>query len=198
MTRKPIFTIGHSNHSIERFIALLKQHKVEVVADVRSSPFSRHNPQFNRPELKKRLNDNGVKYLFLGKELGARSENPLDYENGRVSYKRLAGNPLFQSAIDRLLTGAEEIRIALMCAEREPLECHRTLLVAEALAGRGIKVLHILPSGELESHEAALKRLVVEVRPSPPDLFEPERDLLSEALRIREQQIAYVRRGVNA
>lgn len=130
MTAPNVLTIGHSNHPIERFIGLLKQDGVTAVADVRSAPFSRHNPQFNKDSLQQSLSEAGIAYIFLGKELGARSNDRSCYEDGRVQYERLARTDLFLDGIERVRKGAEQYRIALMCAEKEPLECHRTLLVA--------------------------------------------------------------------
>ncbi len=191
-TDNPVFTIGHSTHSAETFLALLHQHSVDAVADVRSSPFSRFNPQFNREALEQFLKANGVRYVFLGQELGARSEDRSCYVLGRVQYARLAQTPLFKSGIDRVLQGADRFRVALMCAEKEPLECHRTLLVAKALTERGKAVVHIHADGHLESHEAALERLLQLTRVPNDDLFRSKSELLAEALARQEQQVAYV------
>ncbi len=188
----PVMTIGHSTHSAEAFLALLRQHQVEAVADVRSSPFSRFNPQFNREALEQFLKENGNRYVFLGKELGARSEDRSCYLDGRVQYARLARTPLFQSGLDRVLQGAARYRVALMCAEKEPLECHRTLLVAKTLAVRGQPVLHIHGDGHLETHEAAMERLLDMTGLPKEDLFRSRQELLAEALARQEQQVAYV------
>lgn len=187
-----LYTIGHSTHSAEAFLALLRQHCVEVVADVRSSPFSRFNPQFNREPLEQCLKANGIRYVFLGKELGARSEDRSCYLDGRVQYGRLAQTPIFQSGLDRVLQGAARYRVALMCAEKEPLECHRTLLVAKALVARGQPVLHIHADGHLETHEAAMERLLDVTGLPKEDLFRSKEELLAEALSRQEQQVAYV------
>lgn len=194
-TPHPVFTIGHSTHSAEAFLALLRQHQVEAVADVRSSPFSRFNPQFNREALEQSLKANGIRYVFLGKELGARSEDRSCYLDGRVQYARLAQTPLFQSGLDRVLQGAARYRVALMCAEKEPLECHRTLLVAKALAVRGKPVLHIHADGQLETHEAAMERLIEVTGLPREDLFRSKEELLAEALARQERQVAYVEEG---
>lgn len=191
-TEHPVLTIGHSTHSAEAFLALLRQHQVDAVADVRSSPFSRFNPQFNREPLEQCLKANGIRYVFLGKELGARSEDRSCYLDGRVQYARLAQTPLFQSGLDRVLQGGARYRVALMCAEKEPLECHRTLLVAKALAARGQSVLHIHADGQLETHEAALDRLLDVTGLPKEDLFHSRQELLAEALVRQEQQVAYV------
>lgn len=187
-----VFTIGHSTHSAEAFLALLRQHGIEALADVRSSPFSRFNPQFNRESLEQSLKAAGIRYVFLGKELGARSDDRSCYINGRVQYGRLAQTALFQSGLDRVLQGAAKYRVALMCAEKEPLECHRTLLVAKALAERGQPVLHIHADGHLETHEAAMERLLDLTGLPREDFFRSKAELMAEALERQEKQVAYV------
>lgn len=191
-TDNPVFTIGHSTHSAEAFLALLRGHGVAAVADVRSSPFSRFNPQFNRENLERFLKEHGVLYVFLGKELGARTDDKTCYENGRVQYGRLAQAPLFQSGLDRVQRGAERYRVALMCAEKEPLECHRTLLVARALVERGLAVRHIHADGHLESHEQALERLLELTGVPKEDMFRSKDELLAEAMARQERHVAYV------
>ncbi len=119
-----VLTIGHSTHAMEAFVELLQRHDVTAVADVRASPYSRFNPQFNRESLAGSLVARGITYVFLGSELGGRSDDPSCYENGRISYARLGGTPSFQNGLDRVAQGAASQRIALMCAEKEPLECH--------------------------------------------------------------------------
>jgi uncharacterized protein (DUF488 family) len=187
----PVLTIGHSTHSAEAFIALLRMHGVDAVGDVRSSPFSRFKPHFNRELLERDLRVNGIRYIFLGRELGARPEDPSCYAHGRVQYARLAQTELFQSGLDRVMQGAARFRVALMCAEKEPLECHRTLLVARALVARGQPVLHIHADGRLETHAAAMERLLDLTGVPREDLFRSREELLSEALLRRERQIAY-------
>jgi uncharacterized protein (DUF488 family) len=123
-----LYTIGHSTHSLEKFIALLKQQGITALCDVRSKPYSCMNPQFNRENLKRSLRENGIAYIFLGKELGARSEDPSYYVCGKVQYDRLARSALFQKGIIRVRSGMRDFRLALMCAEKDPLECHRTIL----------------------------------------------------------------------
>ncbi len=155
--KHPVFTIGHSTHSLGPLVALLRQHGVTVLADVRSAPYSRFNPQFNRETLKQKLLEHDIKYVFLGRELGARSDDRSCYENGRVQYARLAHTDLFSHGIERVIRGAGEYRVVLMCAEKEPLECHRTLLVARVLVEHGVVVKHILANGSLESHESTME-----------------------------------------
>jgi uncharacterized protein (DUF488 family) len=187
-----VFTIGHSTHPQERFIALLRQHGMTALCDVRSKPYSRMNPQFNREELKEALLAQGVEYRFLGKELGARSDDPNCYENGKVQYDRLAETELFKYGLKRVLRGMrDDFRIALMCAEKEPLECHRTILVARHLVALGVTVEHILADGSLENHDAALSRLARMINLREPDLVHSREQLIADAYRKQGERIAY-------
>jgi len=188
----PIFTIGHSTHTVETFLALLRLHDVGVVADVRSSPYSRFTPQFNREALERILKQHNLKYMFFGSELGARSEDISCYKDGRIQYNRLAATDLFLSGIERIKKGAETHRIALMCAEKEPLDCHRTLLVARVLFERGMIVKHILENSSLEDHETTMERLLDFVGVPHVDLFRSKQELVSEALSRQEKRIAFV------
>jgi uncharacterized protein (DUF488 family) len=199
-TQQPIviFTIGHSTHPLEAFVALLKQHDVTALADVRSAPYSRFNPQFNKDALAQDLKAQGITYVFLGRELGARSEDRSCYENGRVQYGRLAQTELFKQGLERVMQSAGEHRIALMCAEKEPLECHRTLLVAHALDDQGVEVAHILGDGRLESHRGAMERLLAVTGLPLDDLFHSREDLIAQARARQEAKIAYVDRQGDA
>ncbi|HXR16408.1 MAG TPA: DUF488 domain-containing protein [Terriglobales bacterium] len=189
--RETVFTIGHSTHPLHRFIALLKLHRITAVGDVRSKPYSRTNPQFNREDLKRQLREVGIAYVFLGDELGARSEDPSCYDRGRVQYDRLARTKLFRQGIERVQEGLKNYRLALMCAEKEPLECHRSLLVARHLSILGITVQHILADGRLESHAELLARLMRQLALPEQDMFRSHEDVLSDAYRIQESRIAY-------
>jgi uncharacterized protein (DUF488 family) len=187
-----VFTIGHSTHPQERFIALLRQHGITALCDVRSKPYSRMNPQFNREELNEVLLAQGIEYRFLGKELGARSDDPNCYENGKVQYDRLAETELFKYGLKRVLRGMrDDFRIALMCAEKEPLECHRTILVARHLVALGVTIEHILVDGNLENHDAALIRLAKMINLREPDLVHSREQLLADAYRKQGERIAY-------
>jgi uncharacterized protein (DUF488 family) len=186
-----VFTIGHSIHTQEGFIALLQQHGITAVGDVRSSPYSRVNPQFNREELKKALQGRGITYVFLGKELGARSEDPSCYEHGKVHYERLAHTKAFRYGLERVQKGMKRYRLALMCAEKEPLECHRTILVGRHLAALGFDVEHIHADGRLESHTDALKRLARILGLPEQDMFRSQEELLADAYHRQGERIAY-------
>lgn len=189
-----IYTIGHSKHPIDRFIALLQQHGIDALADVRSTPYSRFNPQFNKEKLQTALASAGVRYVFLGEELGARTKDPSCYdEEGRVSYAKLARTERFRKGIERLLAGMQQHRIAIMCAEREPLECHRTILVSRELERAGVSVTHILQDGALEPHSQLMGRLAVELNLVGTDLFRSSDELIEDAYEKQGARIAYVR-----
>ena len=189
---KSIFTIGHSTHSIEHFIELLARLDISAIADVRSTPASRFAPQFNREALRRALASARVRYVFLGKELGARSPDPHCYIDGKVQYGRLAETPEFVSGIDRLVDGASREKIAIMCTEKEPLECHRTVLVSRVLADRGLRVSHIRGDGSIELHEDTMVRLREMHHLNHPSLLDTEEELLTKALDLQEAEIAYV------
>jgi uncharacterized protein (DUF488 family) len=190
-----VFTIGHSTHSLEDFIDLLRQHALTAIADVRSVPYSRMQPQFNREALARALKKQGIAYVFLGKELGARSDDRDCYENGRVQYRRLARTQLFRSGLDRVREGSRKLRLALMCAERDPLDCHRTVLVSRELAAAGENVVHILADGRIEPHAETMRRLLGIVGLPETDLFRTEAELFEEAYAAQEARIAYVPEG---
>jgi uncharacterized protein (DUF488 family) len=152
-----IFTIGHSIHSTERIIDLLKSNRVDVLVDVRSEPYSRKVPHFNKDKLEKDVQKNGLRYLFLGKELGGRpSKREFCDLEGFVLYRKIADSPDFQSGIARLMDGLKNYRIALMCGEENPANCHRRLLIGRVLSGIGVEVLHIRGDGRIQSEEEIL------------------------------------------
>lgn len=191
---KPItlYTVGHSTHAIGRFLELLERSGITALADVRSSPFSRHNPQFNKDALSAELKRRGIAYVFVGKELGARSDDPCCYEGGKVRYGRIAQTSNFKAGIERVLDGAQKYRVALMCAEKEPLDCHRSLLLSRALEQRGASIIHILPDGSTEVQEQTMARLLDLVGLPQEDMFRSHDELVETACEMREQKIAYV------
>ena len=193
--RSPIFTIGHSTHPIERFVGLLQQHGIEWLADVRSTPFSRFNPQFNRASLAHSLASAGIRYEFMGEELGARSNDPSCFENGRVSYARLAATPLFRRGLQRVRDAAASQRVAMMCAEREPLDCHRTILITRELERVGETVTHILGDGTLEENRHAMGRLVERLKLPTDDLFGESSELIDAAYDAQAAKVAYAPKG---
>ena len=147
-----VYTIGHSAHAWEAFAALLKAHRIDVVVDIRSAPYSRFAPQFDHEVLERKLAECGVKHLFLGAELGGRPNDREYYDKqGHVLYGRMTGNPEFVAGIERLERGIANYRVALLCGEEDPAHCHRRLLVGRVLAERGHELLHIRADGRLQS-----------------------------------------------
>ena len=181
-----VFTIGHSRHPLADFLALLRRHGVTAVADVRSHPHSRFNPQFNRRSLSDALQQGDIDYVFLGDALGGRPRDPTCYEDGRVRYDRVAATERFKSGLERVVRGSARHRIALMCAEREPLDCHRTLLVARALDERGMEVRHIHGDGGLETHGEAMERLLDGAKLPRRDLYGTRGELIDLAVAARQ------------
>jgi len=186
-----IYTIGHSTHELQDFVDLLRQHGVTAVADVRSQPYGRLE-HFRRENLTAELKAVGIGYVFLGRELGARRDEPTCYVDGQAAYDRVAELPEFRRGLERLERGAADHVITLMCAEREPLDCHRTVLLARQLAARGWHVRHILADGNVEPHADTERRMVRKMGVDP--LFDgglTEDELIQRAYDERGREIAY-------
>jgi uncharacterized protein (DUF488 family) len=212
-----LLTIGHSNHSIETFITLLQRHKVTALADVRSHPYSRYLRHFNQAELKSALLTTGIRYVFLGRELGARPNDPSCYVDGKAVYENIAATKEFAEGIQRILTGVENYKIALMCAEKDPVTCHRAILVCQHLRQSNIDIKHILKTGELETHDALEERLLDLHNLKPKEVSKQVQlslfndvqlddtltskssleELLKEAYKLQGFQIAYVEKNEN-
>ena len=188
-----LYTIGHSNHPIERFVALLQQHGITAICDVRSAPYSRYNPHFDREAVKTSLEAVDIAYVFLGKELGARSDDPACYLHGKIQFGKLAQTKLFQQGLQRVRDGMKRFRVALMCAEKEPLECHRTILVSRSLYATEFFVEHIHADGHIELHADALDRLArtLGLRAEEQHLFRTHDDLIADAYLLQEERIGY-------
>lgn len=170
-----VYTVGHSNHSMETFLDLLKGQDIEVLIDTRSSPFSRYSPQFNRDSVKAALQEAGIKYGFYGRQLGGRPEDEDLYdEDGRVVYSQVAKTFLFNEGLERLMNGISKYRTALLCSEENPSICHRRLLVSRVLFEQGISVLHIRGNGSVQSEEELRYREKLE-KDSQIALFEEEK-----------------------
>jgi uncharacterized protein (DUF488 family) len=149
-----LYSIGHSNHSLEAFLSLLTANSIDVLVDCRSHPYSRYAPQFNAEMLSRALSEIGINYLFMGSELGGRPQQEEYYdEEGHVLYSGLSRAPLFLQGIERLEKGLDSYRVALMCSEEDPAVCHRYLLVGRVLAGRGVQTQHIRGNGQLQTDE---------------------------------------------
>jgi len=186
-----VFTIGHSTLPYEQFLALLKGAGVTAVADVRSAPYSRHQPHFNRDALSAELKADGIAYVFMGEELGGRPKGAGFYCDGVADYERMAQAPMFKAALARLVNGAGRHRIALMCSEQDPLDCHRCLLVGRSLNKEGVSVRHVLPTGDLKDQSEIEAELLQAAGLDGLDLFATPQERLVLAYRRRATKVAF-------
>ena len=193
MASAEVFTVGNSNTDFAGLATLLHQHGITAVADVRSQPYSRYLPHFSQRALKASLREAGIHYVFLGRELGARPDDPACYVNGKASYQRIAATPLFREGLERLRNGMRSARIALLCAEKDPLVCHRTILVCRHLRQPGLTIQHILADGSLVTQHELERRLLAEHSLQQLDMFQPRsrEDMLEEAYDRQGAAIAY-------
>jgi uncharacterized protein (DUF488 family) len=153
-----VYTIGHSNQEIERFVELLRAHAIEVVVDVRSAPISSYCPQFDKELLSKLLMRSGVRYVFLGRELGGRPDNAEFFdERGHALYDRMAAAETFRAGIARMQRDHGDGHAALMCSEEDPRDCHRHLLLARVLDAAGVEVRHIRGDGTVQSYREVVE-----------------------------------------
>ena len=186
-----ILSIGHSTLDYEQFLSRLKAAGVTAVADVRTSPFSRNYPHFNRDALECALKNDGIIYVFLGKELGGRPKGSEYYTHGVADYEKMAKSELFRRGLDRIETGARKYCIALMCSERSPLDCHRCLLVGRALGARGLTVRHLLDEEDPISQKDVEQRLLKLANKQDDDMFASLSERLNDAYRERGRRVAF-------
>lgn len=207
--KRELFTIGHSNLSEEDFIDHLKRHDITALGDVRSHPYSRYLPHFCRDYLKFLLKQNNIQYVFLGDQLGARPSDEDCYVEGKAVYEKIANTFPFKQGLERVAIGAEKHRISLMCAEKDPITCHRAILVCQYLRDFDLDIHHILSNGDLESHSQLEDRLLksLDLFPKPQvqlSIFDevnntinslintPKEELVAKAYRQQGDKIAYV------
>jgi uncharacterized protein (DUF488 family) len=196
VTTGTLFTIGHSNHEVGDFLFALTNHGIETLCDVRSRPASFRFPQFNREPLEALLASAALRYEFFGEALGGRPADPRAYySDGRVDYAARRKSPEFAAGIDRLLELSRAANIALMCAEEDPLQCHRFLMICPALLQRGVVPKHIRRGGILESQRDAEDRLLElhnRTAFATGSLFVSERDsAIEEALQLQSKEFAF-------
>jgi uncharacterized protein (DUF488 family) len=193
-----IYTIGHSTHSLTYFLELLNAHSIECVADVRSVPASRHTPQFNQTPLSAFLRKQGKIYMPFCAEFGARNDDAVVLDEcGVVDFQKVVKTASFLRGVERLQHGiAQGYRIALMCSEAEPFDCHRFVMIADALQCTGFKVMHIMKDNSLQTNESLELQLLRKYRKKlpQPSFFEPDVSpemQLREAYRLRNRDIGY-------
>ena len=204
-----LFSVGHSNYEMNVFVSLLQKHGVTAVADVRSQPYSRFLPHFNRAALQEFLAKEGIHYVFLGQELGARPSDQKCYVGGKAIYEKIADTKAFHEGIQRVLNGLKKHKLSLMCAEKDPLTCHRAVLVCQHLRNFDLSINHILKNGDLESHNHLEERMLtkhgftefaeVSQRATQLSLFAQQNnslttkeECLKKAYKLQGDEIAYV------
>ena len=175
LTSQPeIYTVGHSNHAAETFLRLLRDNAVDTLVDTRSRPYSKFVPHFNPDEMKAAITQAGIRYVFLGKELGGRPDGAAFYDaEGHVLYNKVAESEGFLGAVAKLERAVVSRRVALCCAEENPSDCHRRLLVGRVLSERGMNVLHIRGDGRIEP-ESELQAIEEAARNGQQALFDEE------------------------
>lgn len=168
----PIFTIGHGTRPITEFLDLLRTYGIDYLADVRSQPYSKFNPQYNREALHRSLNNQNIKYIYLGDTLGGRPQDPSCYNaTGRIDYDLVQQKDFFRKGIERLRSAyAKELKVALMCSERKPELCHRSKLIGRTLEEEYIPIHHIDEHGELKDQEAVTALWATLTAPAAPPL----------------------------
>ena len=197
-----LFTIGHTNHTHENFIKLLKMHSINYVLDVRRTPYSKFTDQFNKEVIGNVLKSNGINYYYMGKSFGARQEDKALYTpEGYLDFEKTRESEQFKTGLKSVIKGLNEgNNIALMCTEKDPFDCHRTIMVSRGFELEGIEVQHIHEDGHLESQEEINDRLIHNLEKKnkvdicQPSFFEPQKsyeEWLVEAYRLRNKEIGY-------
>ena len=194
-----LYTVGHSNHTQEVFLNLLVAHGINIVVDVRSVPASNHNPQFNQEVISVFLQKHHIDYRFLGRELGARRMDSINGD-GQVDFEQAIHSSLFQQGVDRILPQLANNKVAIMCSEANPLECHRFALVARYFHEHGVEVFHILKDASLVSHQILERQMVANyLRSRKPMLSEVDElfgtytkeQQLADAYRLKNKEIGF-------
>jgi uncharacterized protein (DUF488 family) len=187
-----LYTIGYSSFTEVNFLHIIRQYHISAVADVRSQPFSKFKPEFNGEIIKSFLRENGIYYVFLGNECGARISAPECYINGKADYGLISNHPIFHSGLKRIVNGLSKHNIVLMCAEKDPIMCHRTILICKNLKNDIKNIEHILHNGDVETQSHIETRLLSIFHLDGPDLFRTHLQLVEEAYRKQGDSIAYI------
>ena len=193
-----VWTIGHSNHSYDSFRDLLCAAGITAIADVRTAPFSRRFPQFNADELRSSLQRDGIAYVPLGKQLGGRPASPALYRDNVADYEAIATTSEFRQGLGRVIDGARKHRIALMCSEQNPLDCHRCLLIGRALSRRGVQVNHLLADGRAMPHPDVEQELLRLTSRDEEDLLMSRDERVAAAYRERALKVAFQERSADS
>jgi uncharacterized protein (DUF488 family) len=191
MPQSPLYTIGYAPHEPESFADILRRHGVTAVADVRSAPYSAYKPEFGRKRLEAWLPEAGIRYVWLGEVLGPRWKDPAVHSGGRPDYELIARHPAFRRGLERLRRIMDGSTTAIMCAEKDPLACHRTILVARHIKDHA-DIRHILADGSIEPLHETEKRLMALFQKDQPILPGIEEPLsLDDAYRLQGAKMAW-------
>ena len=196
-----IYTIGYTGFSLTDFLHTLKENKIQVVIDVRSSPFSERYPEYNRPNLDRTLQNNGIYYRNYAEEFGARQENPIYFTNGYLDFNKFSKSDSFQNGVKKIRNSLEKnYIITFLCAEKDPIQCHRAILVSKAFSDLGYHVVHILPNGKRETQQDIEDRLLAMYFPNglQQDFFSEPLDMefaIETAYKKQNEKIGYQREG---
>ena len=188
--KNALYTIGYASFSMDDFIYTLRKYDITALADVRSAPYSKFRPEFKKDHLQKALTDNRISYIFLGNLLGARVEDSACYADGKLNYHLLKESQNFRTGLTRILNRMKDEQMTLMCAEKDPINCHRNFLVSRTLRSYPVNIKHILEDGSCEEHAITEKRLLQFYALDQPDMFRSESDLLEEAYDRQCEKIA--------
>lgn len=195
---KNIYTIGHSVNTFEKFLKLLRKHKVNCIIDVRSTPFSKYAPQYNKENIKALLNKHGIYYIFMGEEFGARrKESELYNEDGLVDFEKVGKSALFENGVQRVNDGIEKgYNISFMCTEKDPISCHRCILVGREFHKIGYNVCNIMPNGDIQTQDNIEQRLLdMYYRDrNQISLFSnasSEEELINKAYKLQNKEVGY-------
>jgi len=186
-----LYSIGYSKHSLHSFVNTIVKYGINAIADVRSAPFSRFKSEFNKDFLSDYLNPKGIKYVFLGKECGARFSDKSCYINGKAEYKLIAQHEIFQKGLERIREGLKKFNVALMCAENDPIYCHRMILICRNLKQSDIPIYHILNIDDIEAMDKAEGRLLKLFNLNQLELFNSKNDQLERAYNKQGDKIAF-------
>ena len=193
MSNKRLLTVGHSTHSIVDFLKLLQKHGVEALCDVRSSPYSQFNPQFNMSALKHSLSKAGILYVYLGDVLGGRGLSEFEYIEDKTSYEHIAQTARFRAGLERLKEAVQDYQLALMCAEKDPIDCHRAILITRNLRNEEIDVAHMHADRSIELNSDFERRLLAKHKLPERDLFSSMDEMINTAYEKQASRISFKR-----
>jgi uncharacterized protein (DUF488 family) len=190
-TNNRLYTIGYSTHTLETFVSILKKNQITAVVDVRSSPYSQYKAEFNREPLKTYLQGNNISYVFLGNYCGARVEDSSCYVDGKVDFNLVSKTHTFKEGISRIIKGIENYNVVLMCAEKDPITCHRFVLVSRNLLPSVSIIKHIISENTVENHKESEQRMLKLHKLNHAELFRSDSQILNDAYERQGKKIAY-------